>query len=239
MSKCYLSIILLLFSLESFCQQIHVRGRVESQDQGIDGVSILNIRSKVSISSNIRGEFAMDVIKGDSVYLEKNGFCSAFLVVVSGEFLKIWLKPTSTTLKDVNIWSMRSSPAKNYENARREYKQIFQKGDMSNIVTISPVDIGLNIAPLYSALSKEGNDARRLQKIIRESYESSEIDSRYNATLVDLITGLKGDDLQKFTKKYRPELKWILKASDYEIQLYIKDKFKLYLDSEQPMKLRE
>ena len=87
---------------------------------------------------------------------------------------------------------------------------------------------GLGIDAIYSLLSKEGKNARYLQKIIERDYREMIINYRYTASLVKNVTGLEGESLADFMQQYRPSYFFVLEASDYALIDFIKSSYKEY-----------
>ncbi|MFB5944466.1 hypothetical protein [Albibacterium profundi] len=136
------------------------------------------------------------------------------------------LSDTTVTLKSVTITAERISPLERYQANKEAYKSIFWKGDREDMIQVAPLGVAVNINKLFSALSNEGKDARRLQKMLESEYEMEEVDSFFNKPLVKEVTGLDGNELNDFMLKYRPDYDWIKSASHYDLILYIKEKFK-------------
>ena len=136
------------------------------------------------------------------------------------------ISDTTFTLKPVTITAERTSPLERYQANKEAYNSIFWKGDKKDMVRVSPLGIAVNINKLFSALSKEGKDARRLQTLLKNSYEMDEVDAFFNKQLVKDVTGLEGNELDDFMLKYRPDYEWIKSASHYDLILYIKEKSK-------------
>jgi hypothetical protein len=132
-------------------------------------------------------------------------------------------------LQEVVVKDTMSDPLKVYNQNKKDYKDIFWKGDDKHIFSVPLVlgpelGVNLNIDKLYSALSKQGKDARRLQRTLTGDYRNRMVDQRFNKTLVARITGYKGEKLDDFIAKYRPTYAFISKASTYDIIQYIKQK---------------
>jgi hypothetical protein len=83
--------------------------------------------------------------------------------------------------------------------------------------------IALNIDKLYNAVSKEGKDARRLQKNLTTDYKNSVVDKRFNP-LAAQITGYKDQKLKDFIMDNRPSYEMVARSSDYDLVQYIKQK---------------
>lgn len=154
-------------------------------------------------------------INGDTVALKKEVYLSDTTI-----------SDTTIVLKSVTITAERASPLERYQANKEAYNSIFWKGDKKDMVRVSPLGIAVNINKLFSALSKEGKDARRLQTMLKNNYEMDEVDAFFNKQLIKDVTGLEGHELDDFMLKYRPDYKWVKSASHYDLILYIKEKFK-------------
>lgn len=133
-------------------------------------------------------------------------------------------------LKEVVINGTAISPASAYEANKKEYKDIYWKGDKSHMVALGPgisgvagLGVSVDIDKLYSAGSKQGKDARRLEHRLTKDYKNSIVDKRFNPLAVR-ITGYKGKRLSDFIQDNRPSYEMIINASDYDIVQYIKKK---------------
>jgi hypothetical protein len=121
-------------------------------------------------------------------------------------------------LKEVVINSTSITAEETYAENKKDYKEIYRIGDKSNIIGPD------NIDKIWSAVSKEGNDARKLQRRLTTDYKSSLVNRRFTKTLVARITGYKDIVLDNFMIKYRPTFEMIPKATDYDLIRYIKKK---------------
>jgi hypothetical protein len=90
---------------------------------------------------------------------------------------------------------------------------------------------GLSINALYSLLSREGRNARQLQKIIERDYRDAMIEYRFTRTLINRVIGISGSKLLDFKQQYKPGYYFIIQANDYELIEYIKKSYASYLDN--------
>lgn len=127
-------------------------------------------------------------------------------------------------LKEAVINSTALTPEKTLEENKTAYKEIFRKGDKSHAVVITPLGVGVVIDKVWSAVSKEGKDARKMQRRLTTDYKSAVVDRRFTKTLVGRITGYEGIRLDDFMVKYRPTFEMINKWNSYELIGYIKTK---------------
>jgi hypothetical protein len=82
-------------------------------------------------------------------------------------------------------------------------------------------DTLVNVDKVYNALSKEGKEARQLQRNLTNDYKNSIVDKRFNR-LAARITGYKGKQLTDFIADNRPSYEIVIQSSDYDIIRYIK-----------------
>lgn len=172
--------------------------------------------------SNDLGEFYIPAKIGDTLISTKKGFLNDTLAVTDAPYIVIRLKKGALMLKEVDIHSTVLTPEKILTENKAAYKEIYRKGDKSNAIVITPLGVGVVIDKVWSAVSKEGADARRLQRTFIADYENSVIDKHFTKALVNKVTGYTGERLFNFMSKYRPEYKVVKNATDYELIQYIK-----------------
>ena len=144
-----------------------------------------------------------------------------------------FLKRNSIRLKEVVIKDSLQNPVKKILETREDFKDIYRKGNVSDIFTTGGGNgmggAGLSIDALYNAVSREGKNARFLQKIIDRDYKEAVIDYRYTPALVQQATGLTGLKLKDFMQQYRPTYNFVLAANDYEMIRFIQGAHQRYL----------
>jgi hypothetical protein len=220
MNKAILLISALNFILyfDAQAQISKAAGLVSFNDARQSGVVIKNMNTGTQAISNDQGEFTIAAKPGDSLIIYKEDYKRDTLVVANQPWLIIQLKHNPLMLKEVVVSSTAATPLKTFEENKKDYKEIYRIGDKSNIIGPD------NIDKIWSAVSKEGNDARRLQRTFNSDYRNGVINRRFNKTLVTRITGYKGDRLLNFMNKYRPTFEMAVSAKEYEMTEYIKRK---------------
>jgi len=211
-----------------------INGIVTNTNERLSGATIKNITTNAKATSDERGIFTIRAQKGDTIVTNMLNYKADTLVYNEQDYLIIRLKKINIMLKQVDVRDTLSNPLNTYNKNKVEYKDIFWKGDKSKIISF-PANIGLipsigiavNIDKLYSALSKQGNDARRLQRNLLDDYQEDIVDQHFNKALVSKITGYTGDKLDDFMVKYRPSYDFASKASTYEMIAYIRKEAKL------------
>lgn len=88
---------------------------------------------------------------------------------------------------------------------------------------------GFGVAVSLDRLSKKEKNKRKAFDFYDENEKEEYINYRFPPPLVAEYTGLKGEQLQDFMQKYRPEYEWLRKhPSEEDIKYYLNDKLKLY-----------
>jgi len=226
MYKYILFLLLLNCYLPGYAQSGKIAGLVTAGDERQGSVSIRNISAQTIVYSNYRGEFAIRAKKGDTLIAIKDGFINDTLTFQGESSIIINLKKQPTMLKEVTINGKVITPEATYAANKKEYKDIYWKGDKSHVLLVTPIGVGLDIDKLFSMVSKQGKDARRMQRSLTKDYYSQVVDTRFNP-LAARITGLKGRPLEDFISDNRPSYEMIARSSDYDIIQYIKRKMRV------------
>jgi len=220
--------LLFIALLHSHAQSIS--GMVSAANARSVGAIIKNLATSNQVISDNNGMFSIRVKKGDTLLTSQLFYKTDTLVYTAQSYLAIQLHAEKIPLREVTIKATKLSPLDIYEQNKQEYKDIYWKGDYSHMFGASigtMPGIALNIDKLYNLLSKQGKDARTMQRTLTRDYHDDVIDRRFTKTLVGNITGYDGSKLDTFMMKYRPTYDFITKVSDYDIMNYVKEKFAL------------
>lgn len=220
------SLILFTILLTGHLYAQKVTGLVSSNNQRLNNVFIKNISNHAQALSDDRGNFIITAKSGDTLVTLKDYYACDTLVIANQTELVINLGKNPTLLKEVVISSKPITPAATYQADKKEYKDIYFKGDKSHIVEAAiglQPGIAINIDKVYNALSKQGKDARRMQRTLSGNYKNSVVDRRFNP-LVASVTGFKGKQLNDFIANNRPSYDMVIKAKDYDLIQYIRKK---------------
>ncbi|MHB1178396.1 MAG: carboxypeptidase-like regulatory domain-containing protein [Daejeonella sp.] len=241
-------IIILLFSLAISA------GRLFSQDKPIQGivfdvnskqrltrVYIFNTRTGAGFYNNTKGEFKANAREGDILVAALQGYGVDTVSVKSENTILFYLRRNSIQLQEVVVRDSLKTPADQLKQTQEEYKTAYSKGTVKDVFTTGGSNggggAGLSITALYNLLSKEGRNARMLQKIIERDYRDAMIEYRYTRNLVTNVTGLSGAKLTDFKQQYKPGYYFILEANDYELIQYIKKAYQSYLQNPAALRL--
>lgn len=199
----------------------------QSTKQRIAKVYIYNTNSDEGAFSNLKGEFHLNVSAGDVLVAAVEGYFPDTLTFKNEDAILIYLRRSSTLLKEVTIVARRS-PEELLKERKEDYNTAYSKGNPGPLFSVGNSGAGLSIGALYSLLSREGKNARYLQEIIERDYQNDIIDYRFTPELVAAITGLRDKDLDDFMMQYRPSYYFILASNDYSLGLYIRSSYQDY-----------
>lgn len=146
----------------------------------------------------------------------------------------IGLEPAGISLKEVIIRSNRRQGFKQDSMANRvNYAKQFNYTGPKIMDAFTgnsnrqPGElISINPLLLIAALTKKSTPEYKFHQILLRDEQSEYISQKFNRGIASAITGLKGDTLAAFLVSYRPTYQFAKKATDYEMELYIKARYK-------------
>lgn len=201
--------------------------------QRLTRVYIYNTRTDQGFYNNTKGEFTTTARQGDTLVAALQGYGVDTLTIRSQSTVLFYLRRTSIQIQEVPVKDSLKSPAEEFAEKKKTYGDIYRKGNTKDIFSSGGSNgaggAGLSITTLYNLLSREGRNARYLQKIIERDYREAMINYRYTANLVSQTTGLTGDKLSDFMQQYRPSYNFVIEANDYELIRFIKGIYQNYL----------
>ena len=203
--------------------------------QRLTRVYIFNTRSGEGFYNNTKGEFKTQAREGDVLVSALQGYAVDTVSVNSDNTVLIYLKRNLIQLQEVVVRDSINTPADQLKKTQEEYNIAYKRGTVGNVLTTGGSSggggAGLSIDALYSLLSREGRNARQLQKIIERDYRDAMIDYRFTNTLITSVTGLNGEKLKDFKRQYKPGYYFILDANDYDLIQYIRRSYQAYLQN--------
>lgn len=214
-----------------------IQGIVFDMDskQRLTRVYIFNTRSGEGFYNTTKGEFKTNVREGDVLVAALQGYGVDTVSVRSESTILFYLKRNSIQLQEVVVKDSLGSPEDQLKAKIEEYNSAYSKGAIGNLLAVGGSNggggAGLGIDALYSLLSRQGKNARLLQKIIERDYRDAIIEYRFTKTLINRVTGLNGAKLTDFKQQYKPGYYFILEANDYELIEYIKKSYTFYLEN--------
>jgi hypothetical protein len=199
-------------------------------------ISALVKAGNSAIRTNNIGQFEIDVPDpGDSIKVTALGYkTSIFSPGKPGVFLTIQLEPKVTKLNEVVIHGTRDFKPDSLENRAAFAKQFNYKPPtvMDAFSTtnngLPGIFLSVNPVTLIRALNKKNLPEYKFKQLLIKDEHDQYIDEHFNRGIVSRITVLKGDTLYEFLTRYRPTLAFTKKATDYDMEVYIKDCYKKF-----------
>ncbi|RYD80798.1 MAG: hypothetical protein EOP55_01175 [Sphingobacteriales bacterium] len=220
------------FSLSAmlFAQTKPVQGIVIDKEtkQRLAKVYIYNTRSGDGLYNTTKGEFSTFAVPGDTLVAALSGYGVDTVVFKGQPAAYFQLKSLGIRLRDVLIQQKKLSPQEQYEKTIKEYRYATQRGSSKDLLNLGTGGVGLGIDAIYNLLSRQGKNARHLQKVLEKDYREDLIDYRFTPGLVQQVLGLKDPELTDFMQQYRPTYQFVLDANDYAFNLFIRNAYKSY-----------
>jgi len=232
----YLSLFFLL--MISHCYAQRLKGTVINAEDKLPVVNALVTMGSNHTYTDGYGQFSIDNSGNDSItvshitYKTYKGSVSRAIATV-----RIALEPAPIDLKEVSVHAHREADFKRDSAANREFysRQFNYTGPKvmdaftGNAYNRQPGElISINPLLLVQALTKKGTPEYKFHKILLRDEQQQYIDQKFNRGTVSRVVQLKGDTLAAFLIKYRPAYKFIKKATDYDVEVYIKECYKKF-----------
>ncbi len=226
-------LLLCIFCLNTFfalAQQKAVQGFVVDKESKLRlaKVYIYNASTDDGFYNNTKGEFIVNVKLGDTVFSALSGYAMDTVVYRGQSAIVFQLRSMSIRLKEVSIYGKAKTPQELYKSKLGEYKYKLDKGSNKDLLNLGQGGVGLGIDAIYNLLSRDGKNARQLQKILEKDYKEQVIDYRYKPNYVMALIDIKENDIQDFMLQYRPTYQFVLSASEYAFIQFVKNSYASY-----------
>lgn len=233
----FIFLLLLLPVCSLLAQDKPIQGIVFDMEskQRLTRVYIFNTRTGEGFYNTTKGEFKTNAREGDILVAALQGYGVDTVSIRTVSTVLFYLKRNSIQLQEVVVRDSLGTPEERLQNTKEEYNAAYIKGAVGNLLTTGGSNggggAGLSINALYSLLSREGRNARQLQKIIERDYRDAMIEYRFTRTLINRVIGISGSKLLDFKQQYKPGYYFIIQANDYELIEYIKKSYASYLEN--------
>lgn len=233
-------LLLLAFAIAATCTYAQqIKGRIIDKDTKLPVNSATVSLGNKQTFTNSFGEFSILVAGiNDSLKIVHFGYKTYTLPVSSGmAAIYIELEPAKIMIKEVVIHSNRERAFKKDSADNRTFynKEFNYKGPtVMDAFVGKPLKnpgelISIDVATLIRALTKKSTREYKFNKLLLRDEQTEYINQKFNHGIVAKVTDLKGDTLSTFIVKYLPTYKFAHKATDYEMELYIKDCYRKFL----------
>jgi hypothetical protein len=232
--KYFLFTILLCPGFAAFGQKISGVVTDKSTGEPITGAFVN--AGNTTARADKRGLFEIDLLHpSDSLKVSAMGYKT--LIVAAGntnEFLTVSLAPKITNLNEVTVYGSKSFKQDSLAN-RDEYTKQFSytPPKLKDVVGFNPGSgtyqlLSINVLTLIDYLTYKSSPEYKFKQVLVRDEHEQYVDEKFNRGVVSRITDLKGDTLTSFLARYRPAYQFVLKATDYDMEVYIKDCYKKF-----------
>lgn len=196
----------------------------------VEGVSIENIHTSVTITSAIDGSFVIAASSDQLLQFKKPGYRVTRFRIPKGQvpsYFRIIIehginKPTD----DIE----QKGDRYDYKRDSLRYRELYaHELDFPRMSTID------KIKSPFSAMSKRNRMIWEFQDDFANFEHEKYVDRSFNPTLVTKITGLTGDSLEHFMIRFRPSYELVRAMNDYAFYNYIKTTGKRFRSTNRPV----
>ena len=225
----YLVILAQAFATTEVAAQILISGNVydSSKLYAVPGVNVLSTSGSGTITDST-GAYHLLVTNGDSIRFSYNGKSTVKFPIKTiknyNSFdisLRVRVKEKYKLLNPVTIFT--DSYEKDSLENRESYSKIF--GDETSGIhsTFDPGGVaGLDLDAMIGMFQFRKNKQQlAFKNRLLDEEQERYIDYRFSSKTISRITGLKGDNLEKYKKLYRPNYYFVANSSLAEFYQYL------------------
>ena len=183
----------------------------------VSNVSIENIYTELDISTNDEGSFIIPASSGQLLEFKKAGYKTVRVRIPQGyvpSYFRIIMKKGIPELEPVYV---THSTRYDYTNDSLRFHELY-KHEL-DFPKLSGFDM---VAHPFSALSKKNREIWQFQDDYTEFEKEKYVDRTFNDAIVTKFTGLTGDSLRYFMRRYRPSYDQLRSMNDYTFFNFIK-----------------
>ena len=230
-----ISIMCFLIAHPTAAQWYKIRGFVydSSRLYTIEAVSVLSTSGK-GASTNRDGYYEIEVMENDSIwfsYLNKPTVKFPVIKIINPMGFDVSILINVPELKEVKV-RQRNYKLDSIQN-RLDYAKIFNYDKPKIRPQMTPggfgAGVGFDLEELINMFRFRRNKSMLSfqQRLLQEERDKF-IDHRFGKALVVRLTGLSGEERDRFMLRCRPTYEFCLQAGDYDFQAWIKACFEKY-----------
>ncbi len=184
-----------------------------------------------TIRTNQAGQFEIDATHPtDSLKISALGYKTVFIPAGKPNlFVTVELESKINNLNEVTIYGTHSFRQDSLAN-RGEYAKQFNytPPKLKDVIGLPTGDrpgqlLSIDILALVRYLTYKSSSEYKFKNVLIKDEHEQFVDEKFNRGNVSRITNLKGDTLLTFLAQYRPTYAFVLKSTDYDMEIYIKD----------------
>lgn len=228
----YFSLLLLLF-IACFGKNIYaqqIKGIIQDRDEkkALQGVQLLNIYNNQTAFTDSAGNFTITANKGELIEIRTGGYKITRFRISQGHvplFFKIYLDKIVV----LNTDRYASSGLTQYQIDSIKSHDLYRAAlDYPRMTTFEQME-----SP-FTALSRNNQQKWKFQESYAMFEQEKYVDFTFNENLVKQLTGLEGQDLVKYMKRFRPSYEALRNMSLYDYYSYIRYTAERYRKTSKP-----
>lgn len=233
MRKVFISAFFLMMCISAFAQTKIFYGKLLDSITylPIQDMQVENLNTHATDITNIQGLFVIKASLNDVLSFLRVGYHDSKYTINKNsamqDTLLIMVKPKINELQSVTVssYSYADYKADSIER-RRDFEKFIGYPHRMLSQANTGAGIGLSLDRLFG---RKDRNKKRAYKLLLENEESEYVDFRFNPILVHSYTGLRGDQLSSFIRRYEPSYEWLRGHTDNEsIMYYLNEKLKEY-----------
>ena len=225
----------MIIAASAIAQKRLINGYVRDSITGVPIVNaiITNESTKKMITPDQNGFFSILATRGDLIFINAFNYDFDTLKATYGlpDTLHIQLIRTNEVLPNVTVTTNAGYSRYQLDSLRRRETFVSDMGDIGKMSKVGKADnmgagVGINLDAFSRKRTKDrGKAYQTFDFLENQAY----IDYRFSPQTVSQITGLKGDSLVAFLRKYTPSYKWLRQhPTDEDVLYYVNDKMKTF-----------
>lgn len=203
----------------AFAQQEFVLKGVLFQKQNSQRVAnalIFNLNKKITAESDGLGVFNIKASIGDTLKVFKKDLTEYIFKVLDEKDVVLQLSPV-IQLSEVRV--IGQTKKQELDETLRKYRS---QGSFYNG---KPPVLSMLTSPLtglYEFFGKTPKQAKHFQEFAKNELQQTNVDRRFNKSLIQQVTDLKEEQIQPFMDSYRPSFDQLSAWNDYDLINYVK-----------------
>lgn len=181
--------------------------------------NVTNLRTRQSVRTSMQGVFTLLAQVGDSLSVEKTGYGPIKTAIRTLDDIILEMQP------GLEIETVVVSRSTREEELRRTLSDYGKKGVYNGGHNTVGTYLASPATALYNLFGKEPKNARRFEEYMNKELEQTNVDRKFNRTLVAKLTKLEGDQLKSFMDMYRPSWSRVQNMGEYDLMMYINKSF--------------
>lgn len=189
--------------------------------------TITNKRTKQMAYSDNNGQFKINAVFGDTIFVSHPGYVFTYKVITSSSGQWIYMERKKHHLEEVEVLSDMAKFQKDSAEKRVIYRKILLDAKQAPGVSLNN---GVVAEGIFSSLalwiSGKGKRNRKFVNTLIANENVSFVALRYNPRVVYEQTGLPEEEAMRFMLEYPMPYDYARSASDLEVKMWIRTNFR-------------